>query len=104
MTKRKRRRFSPEEKVSILRRHLLDGLPVSDVCDEHGLHPNQFYTWQKQFLDRGAATFTPDKTNAVERKRQKQLDALQSKLARKDAVIAEISEEYVQLKKELGEL
>jgi len=39
----KRRHFSPEEKVAILRRHLLDKVPVSDLCDELGLQPNQFY-------------------------------------------------------------
>ena len=42
-----RRRFSPEEKVRILRRHLLDKVPVSDLCDELGLSPNVFYSWQR---------------------------------------------------------
>ncbi len=42
---KKRKRYSPEEKVSILRRHLLDGVPVSDLCDAHGIHPTMFYQW-----------------------------------------------------------
>ena len=35
----KRRTFSAEQKVSILRRHLIDGIPVSDLCDQYGLNP-----------------------------------------------------------------
>jgi transposase-like protein len=29
-----RRHFSPQEKVAILRRHLLENVPVSQLCDE----------------------------------------------------------------------
>ena len=32
--KRKRRSYSPEDKVAYLRRHLLDKVPVSDICEE----------------------------------------------------------------------
>lgn len=103
MAKRRRRHFSPEEKVSILRRHLLEGVPVSGVCDEYSLQPKQFYDWQKQFFERGAAAFASDKPDAAARRREKEMEVMRSKLARKDSVIAEISEEYVQLKKELGE-
>jgi hypothetical protein len=35
---------------------------------------------------------------------EQKIAALETKLARKDAIIAEVSEEYVKLKKELGEL
>lgn len=36
----KRKYYSGEEKVKILRRHLIDGVAVSDLCDECGLNPN----------------------------------------------------------------
>ena len=35
--KRKRRSFTPEEKVIILKRHLVDKVPVSNLYDELGL-------------------------------------------------------------------
>ena len=38
-----RRKFSPEEKVRILRQHLIENVPVSDVCDRYGLNPTVFY-------------------------------------------------------------
>jgi transposase-like protein len=41
----KRRRFDDEEKVSILKRHLLKKEEVSDICEEIGIAPNQFYRW-----------------------------------------------------------
>ena len=37
--KRRRRQFSPEDKAAILRRHLVDHVPVSDLCDEYHIQP-----------------------------------------------------------------
>ena len=45
------------EKVAILRRHLLDRVPVSDLCDEYQLQPTLFYAWQKLFFENGASAF-----------------------------------------------
>ena len=55
---RQRRHFTPEQKVALLREHLLDKVPVSDLCEKHGLAVNNFYHWQKQFFDNGSAAFT----------------------------------------------
>ena len=40
--KKERKHYSAEEKVAILRRHLLDRVPVSDLCEELGLRPTVF--------------------------------------------------------------
>jgi transposase len=53
--KKQRRHYTPEEKVAILRRHLVEGVPVSDLCDESWLQPTVFYRWQKEFFESGAA-------------------------------------------------
>ena len=99
---RKRRRFTPDEKVAILRRHLLDKVPVSDLCDELGIQPSQFYIWQKAFFENGAAAFSA-RTDSRSLKLEQQNQALRSKLARKDEVIAEIMASHIELKKSLGE-
>ena len=52
-----RKNYTPEEKVAILKRHLVEKVPVSDLCDDLGLNPNVFYAWQKQFFENGAAAF-----------------------------------------------
>lgn len=57
MTTRKRRHFAPEDKAAILRRHLSDKVPVSDLCDEYSLQPSVFYQWQRQLLDNAAKAF-----------------------------------------------
>jgi len=51
---RRRKNYAPEEKVAILKRHFVEKVPVSDLCDELGLNPNVFYGWQKQFFENGA--------------------------------------------------
>ncbi len=35
MSKKTRKRFTSQEKVAILRFHLLERTPVSDLCDQH---------------------------------------------------------------------
>ena len=42
---KQRRHFADHEKVAILKRHLIDKVPVSDLCDELGLYPNQGIAW-----------------------------------------------------------
>jgi hypothetical protein len=37
--KKQRKHYTPEEKVAILRRHLVEGVPILDLCDELGLQP-----------------------------------------------------------------
>ena len=54
---RTRRNFSPEQKVTILREHLIERVPVSDVCDKHQIQPTLFYQWQKTFFEKGNAAF-----------------------------------------------
>jgi transposase-like protein len=47
--KKQRKHYTPEEKVAILRRYLVERVPISDLCDELGLQPTVFYRWQKVF-------------------------------------------------------
>jgi transposase len=100
---RRRKNHTPEEKVSILKRHLVEKVPVSDLCDELGLNPTVFYGWQKQLFENGGAAFQRTRRGQVDRRDQK-IEKLEAKLAQKNEVLAELMEEHVQLKKELGEL
>ena len=101
--RQQRKQYSASEKVSILRRHLVEKVPVSDLCEELGLQPTVFYRWQKEFFENGAAAFerrSPQRGTAAEKK----IAALRAKLERKNEVVAELLEEHVALKKSLGEL
>jgi len=98
-----RKHFAAEEKVAILRRHLLDQEPISKLCDELGLQPTAFYRWQKEFFENGAAAFQT-KPRAKAQAEQERIEYLEKKIQRKDEVLAELMGEHIGLKKSLGEL
>ena len=102
MENNSRRHFSPEQKVAILREHLLEQVPISDLCQKHGLQPAVVYRWQKEFFENGAAAFAKSPSHG-QQKQQQVIERLEQKLQTKDQVIAEIMEEMVRTKKELGE-
>lgn len=103
MPRKQRRPYTADEKVAILRRHLIDHTAVSALCDEYSLQPTQFYRWQKQFFENGAAAFTsPARSDPTPL--ESKVAALEEKLTRKNEVLSELMEEHVKLKKELGEL
>ncbi len=109
MSTRSRRRFTPEQRAAILRRHLVDKVSVSDLCDEHSIQPSVFYSWQKQMLENMEAALQDGRSSAgtATERRVKVLElklaAQQAVIARKEGVIAEVAEEYVALKKRLGQ-
>jgi transposase len=101
--RKERKHYTPEEKVSILRRHLIDKVPVSTLCEESQLQPTVFYHWLKQFFENGAAAFQRSRDSSRQRE-QERIAALEKKLRTKDEVLAELMEEHVALKKSLGEI
>ena len=103
--RQQRRHFSGADKVAILKRHLLDKVAISDLCDEHGIQVSQFHQWQRQFFENGHAAFDNGrKSKAVEDAQQKKIEQLEAKLTRKNEVMAELMEAHTVLKKELGEI
>ena len=100
---KKRKRFGAEEKAKVLRRHLLDKVPVSELCEEYGIQPTVFYRWQKQLFE-GAAALFERQTPRKDRRSEAKVQALTAKLQKKDEVLAELMEEHVALKKSLGEI
>ena len=100
-----RRHFSPQEKLAILRQHLLEHVPVSDLCQQHDIAVNLFYRWQRELFENGHTAFaSPGRPRkAVDDAKDRKIAALEDKLRRKHEVLSELMEEHVQLKKELGE-
>jgi transposase len=102
---KQRRHFADHEKVAILKRHLIDKVPVSDLCDELKIYPNQLYDWLKRFFENGHLAFAKDrKSKAAEEASQAKILQLEAKLTRKNEVMAELMEAHTVLKKTLGEL
>jgi transposase-like protein len=106
MSKRTRRHHTSEQKAAMLKEHLVDKTPISDICDKHKLQPSLFYGWQRQLFENAEKALGASKDGGAssrERELEARIAQLEAKLAKKDAIIAEISGEYVALKKELGE-
>jgi transposase len=103
---KQRRSFSGAEKMAILREHLIEKTPVSEVCEKHGVQPTLFYTWQKKLFEEGAAVFEQPRAQSSRQvaAEQRKIDALEAKIRNKDEVLAELMSEHVALKKSLGEI
>lgn len=103
MSSKVRRKFTPEEKVAILRKHLLEKVPVSDLCDQHSLHPTVFYRWLREFFENGSRAFEKEQ-NSRTLKLEKEISCLKEKLNKKNEVLSELMEAHISLKKSLGEI
>jgi transposase-like protein len=99
--KKGRKHYTGEEKVAILRRHLLEKEPISKLCEELGLQPTVFYRWQKEFFENGPAAFQ-NKARPNHQAEQERIEYLEKKIQTKDEVLAELMAEHVALKKVLG--
>ena len=100
--RKERKNYTPEEKVAILKRHLVDHVPVSDLCDQHHLNPNVFYRWLKEFWENGAVVFE-QKRDRPSVQMERKIQQLEHTVADKNAVIAELLAAHMDLKKTLGE-
>lgn len=90
--------------MRILRLHLLEGRAISEVCEAEDIHPTMFYQWQKTFFEKGGAAFEGGRSSSrLAGKSERKMAAPEDKLRRKDEVIAEIMEDLVRTKENIGE-
>lgn len=103
---RERRNFSAADKIAVLREHLIDKVPISEVCEKHGIQPTLLYTWQKKLFEEGAAVFAQTRARSPRQQaaEQRRIEALEAKVREKNEVLAELMGEHVALKKSLGEI
>ena len=63
-----RRRHTAEQKAELLRQHVAEKKPVSEVCNEAAIQPSLFYTWQRELLAGAHTVFStrraPSRTTA----------------------------------------
>lgn len=103
--RKKQKKYSAQEKIGYLRKHLLEKEPVGKLCDEGGLSPTVFYRWQERLFTEGARLFEQNEAiPEARRTEQEKIERLEKKLQQKDEVLAELMAEYVALKKANGGL
>ena len=54
----KRKHLSPQQKVIILREHLENQVPLSQLSERYQLHVNVLYKWKKQLFEEAVGIFS----------------------------------------------
>jgi transposase len=85
--KKERRHWSADDKPKLLRRHLIEKIPVSKICEGSQLAPSMFHRWLEQlFLN---ATLALQGNRSPERTQDQQhIEKLEKKIRQKDKVLA----------------
>jgi len=96
MSSTNRRRFTAEEKLSILEEARQSGQSISEVCRRHQLAAGQFYAWERQARQGALAALKNSKPG---RKAPDPTEPLQAQILRLQAVVTELSAENLDLKK-----
>lgn len=110
MSEKTKKKYSPAEKVALIRKHLIEKEAISKICEENRLQPKLFYRWQQEFFERGSMVFEPKTSSNQQAKDNKAKDKdekikyLEEKLVRKNEVVSELMEELIKAKKEVGVL
>jgi transposase len=95
----KRKRYTAEEKVKILREIQENGKSISQVAEENGIHPNNIFKWRKQHLEMGVHGFKTTRKDISTKAKDRKIAALEDKIKHKDEIIAELAGELLELKK-----
>jgi len=97
-----KKRYTPEQKAQILREHLKDQVPIGALSEKHGIHPNMFYQWEKEFFENAADVFRSKGKDDHDKKLATENEQLRTKLKDRNDVIGEIIEDNIRLKKKLS--
>lgn len=98
--RRKRRKWKPTEKMRIVLAGMEPGIEISALCRREGILPTQYYQWKSQLVSSADSVFGERGQGKAEEREQARQDQV---LRRKDAVIAEITAENLELKKTLSD-
>jgi len=73
----KRRRWDSKTKTKIVLEGL-SGRPVSEICNDYGIHQNQYYIWRDKFLSEAHKAFDSKKdVSEIDRLRKKNQELTQ---------------------------
>jgi transposase len=97
----KRKNYSAEEKVRIIRDYLENGISIGQLCEKYDLHPNIIYKWKKDLFEGALKTFSGEHKQKKP-KENKRILQLETKLKARDSLISEIVSENVMLKKNIS--
>lgn len=95
-----RKHYSASRKVEIVREHLENQIPISELSRRYGIHPNMIHKWKKMLFENAVDNFSSSKQTSSGQ--SVKLQQLEEKLKDRDSLIAEIMEDNIRLKKKLN--
>lgn len=100
---KKKKRYTSEEKTIILREHLENNVPISELSEQYGIHPNAIYKWKKHLFETAPENLSgSNKRNNKElSKAEKRIAELEAQLSQRESLISELVEDNIKLKKTL---
>jgi transposase-like protein len=98
---KQRNHLSAEKKVFILRELLDNKIPASQLSEQYGIHVNDILRWKKQLFE-GATVVLERKKLRKSNEAEIRNQLLEAKLRRKDEVISIITQENLELKKNIN--
>jgi len=98
---KQRKHLTAEKKAIILRELLDNGVPTSQLSEQYGVHINDILRWKKQLFE-GATVLLERKKLQKSSEAEIRNKLLESKLRQKDEVISAITQENLELKKNIN--
>lgn len=97
--KRSHKRFSPEQKLKVIKEVQSSGATISEICRRHGISTTLYYHWLSiadQAAKQALNGKRPEKPSQKEERMRRELERMRE-------VVAEITVENLELKKTFGE-
>ncbi|QRF75848.1 Transposase [Thermoplasmatales archaeon] len=91
--------YKPEEKLKIVLEGMSGTISVSDLCRKYDVKPARFYSWKEKLLKSSSYVFEDRGWKVIPAGRR--IDELKNENARLKDVIAEITQENLEIKKSM---
>jgi transposase len=96
---KEKRNWSPKEKLEIVLEGIKSENGISEICRRRGVSTVQYYQWKEKLVRSAGEIYKHGRTGLMTKQKEGKLE---EKLKTKDAIIAEITEENLKLKKKYG--
>ena len=91
-----RRKFTAEEKITIVLEGFRRDTPIRDLCRREGIHPGTYYAWLKDFMEAGKDRLTRETVRDATHSEVQEIKRENSRLKQ---LVAELSLQVHVLKK-----
>ena len=97
-----KKKYTNEEKMKILREHLENNVPISELSEKYGVAPSALYLWKKLLFENSSQSLNKKNSSRENRRKtaqEQRIAELESTLAIRESLISELLFENIDLKK-----